>query len=166
MIVKYATVLCVLTLLVFPVSSRAETSASEAPYAQPFESISRGGLEALLEESKGKVVLLNFFASWCPPCREELPSLIRLRKRHSEDQLVIVGLSVDHEPEELKAFLKEMPLNYPVYLAHAEVAVMYGVNSIPHNTVYNKAGKLVGNQPGLIPEQDLRRVLDGLVREK
>ena len=165
MFIKYAAALCVLTLLVFPVSSRAETSAS-TPYGQPFESISRGGLEALLEESKGKVVLVNFFASWCPPCREELPSLVRLRTRYSEDQLVIVGLSVDHEPAELKALLKEIPLNYPVYLADAEVAHMYGVNSIPHNTVYNKAGKLVGNQPGLIPEQDLRRVLDGLVREK
>ncbi len=133
---------------------------------QQLEPLSREALDTLLEASKGKVVMLNFFASWCPPCREELPGLVSLRKRYSPDQLVLVGISVDHDLNALKTFLDGMPLNYPVYVADEEVAYLYGVSSIPHNTVYNKAGELVGNQPGLIPEQELRRILDGLVKEK
>ena len=168
MIAKILATACILTVLFMPESGNAagaptrEVNITE----QSLDPMNAEALSKLLEDSKGKVVMINFFASWCPPCREEVPSLVRLRKRHGEDQLVLVGLSVDQEPEDLKQFLGNMPVNYPVFMAEAEVAYMYGVNSIPHNVVYNKAGELVGNQPGLIPEQDLRRVLDGLVREK
>ena len=119
----------------------------------------------LLAESSGKVVLINFFASWCPPCREELPSLMRLRKHYRTDQVVFVGLSVDQSMGDLKEFLATMPLNYPVYAADLQIAHAYGVHSIPHNTIYNKAGKLIANQPGLLNERQLRRALDSLVEE-
>jgi len=121
--------------------------------------------ERLLAESTGKVVLINFFASWCPPCREELPSLMRLRTRYSPNQIVFIGLSVDQDMDELKKFLSTMPLNYPVYAADPRITRAYGVRSIPHNTIYDKAGALVVNQTGLLEERSLRHALDNLLRE-
>jgi thiol-disulfide isomerase/thioredoxin len=119
----------------------------------------------MLHQAKGKVVVINFFASWCPPCREEIPGLMRLRKRYSQDQVVFLGLSVDQDMRDIKDFLAKTPLNYPVYLADPVLAHMYSVSAIPHNTVYDKAGRIVGNQPGMIEERDMRHALDELVRQ-
>jgi thiol-disulfide isomerase/thioredoxin len=124
-----------------------------------------GQFERLLAASAGKVVLINFFASWCPPCREELPGLMRLRQRYHSDQVVFVGLSVDQSMSDLKKFLAGTPLNYPVYIADARIARAYGVYSIPHNALYDKAGDLVWNNAGLLEERDLRRILDSLLKE-
>jgi thiol-disulfide isomerase/thioredoxin len=120
----------------------------------------------ILDQAKGKVVVINFFASWCPPCREEIPGLMRLRKRYSPEQVVFLGLSVDQDMQDIKDFLAKTPLNYPVYLADPVLARMYSVSSIPHNTVYDKSGRIVGNQPGLIEERDMRHALDALVRRQ
>ena len=151
---------CLAVLLMLSLSASAEAAVMDDVPVMPVKQFER-----LLAEASGKVVLINFFASWCPPCREELPGLMRLRLRYRQDQVVFVGLSVDQNMADLKRFLAAAPLNYPVYMADPQIAHAFGVRSIPHNTVYNKAGILVGNQPGLLEERDLRRVLDILVRE-
>lgn len=158
---KKATALCLATLLMACLLGSTAIGAKE-----PLTVLSAEQLEKLLEQSRGKVVMLNFFASWCPPCREEIPSLVELRKRYSPEQVVFIGISVDEKMDDLKKFVADTPFNYPIYLADPRVAYTYNVQSIPHNTVYNKAGKLVANQPGMIEERDLRQALDGLVREK
>jgi thiol-disulfide isomerase/thioredoxin len=151
---------CLAVLLLALLSASAEAAVMDDVPVMP-----AARFERLLAEASGKVVLINFFASWCPPCREELPGLMRLRTRYRPDQVVFVGLSVDQSMTDLKRFLAATPLNYPVYMADPRIAHAYGVRSIPHNTVYNKAGILVGNQPGLLEERDLRRILDILTRE-
>ena len=153
---------CLAALLLLSLTASAGAAVADDVPVMPAEQ-----LERLLAESSGKIVLINFFASWCPPCREELPSLIRLRTRYSPDQVVFVGLSVDESMDDLKKFLAATPLNYPVYRTDLQMRIVraYNVRSIPHNAVYNKAGELVANQPGLLEERDLRRFLDKLVKE-
>jgi len=151
---------CLAVLLALLLSVSAKAAVKDDVPVMPVRQFER-----LLADASGKVVLINFFASWCPPCREELPALMRLRTRYRSDQVVFVGLSVDQSMDDLKRFLASAPLNYPVYVADPQIAHAFGVRSIPHTTVYNKAGVLVGNQPGLLEERDLRRVLDILVRE-
>jgi thiol-disulfide isomerase/thioredoxin len=160
--------MCALALALLLLQAAPVALAAGAPgkaVADDVPVLPIGQFERLLAESSGKVVLINFFASWCPPCREELPGLMRLRKRYHSDQVVFVGLSVDENMGDLKKFLGGLPLNYPVSRADPRVARAYGVRSIPHNVLYNKAGDLVGNQPGLLDERDLRYVLDDLVKE-
>ena len=151
---------CLIILLVLALAEEAGAAAADDLQFMPAEQFER-----LLAESSGKVVLINFFASWCPPCREELPSLVRLRKHYKPDQVMFLGLSVDNSRDDLYKFLAGMPLNYPVYMADRQIAYAYGVESIPHNVVYSKAGKLVANQPGLLEERVLRHALDNLVKE-
>ena len=151
---------CLAVLLVLSLAASAGAAVVDDVPVMPVRRFKQ-----LLAESSGKVVLINFFASWCPPCREELPSLMSLRKRYRPDQVVFVGLSLDQDMGELKKFLASLPLNFPVYMADPQIAHAYGVRSIPHNAVYNKAGALVANQSGLLEEQALRRALDSLVGE-
>ena len=151
---------CLAVLLVMLMAAPAGAAVADDIPVMPARQFER-----LLADSSGKVVLINFFASWCPPCLEELPGLMRLRKRYRPDQVVFVGLSLDQNMAELKKFLAKMPFNYPVYVADPQIAQAYGVRAIPHNTIYNKAGELVANQPGLLEERHLRQALDNLVRE-
>lgn len=92
---------------------------------------------------KGKVVLVNFWATWCPPCRKEMPDLDALSKRFKDKGLVILAIS-DEKGETVEAYLKEHPVSYPVLLDPGrKVHDLYKVDGIPKNLVYDRSGKLV-----------------------
>jgi thiol-disulfide isomerase/thioredoxin len=98
---------------------------------------------------KGKVVLLNFWATWCPPCRAEVPVLVDLANRY-KDRIQIVGVSLDDEPEEVKEFVKDQGINYPVVMASREIVAEYGgVPALPTLFVVNPDGKVVQKHEGL-----------------
>ena len=123
------------------------------------------GVEVLdiVKSNPGKVVFLNFFATWCPPCREELPELIEVRKAFPEDKVVIVSVSLDSDRQKLESFAKEMGFNYPVYLAEPDVGGLFGITSIPFNLLYDKIGKLVAGGPGMVGKEDLEDAFKGLL---
>ena len=123
-------------------------------------------LETLLEDSKGKLVFINFFATWCPPCRAEIPDLLELRSKYSEDQVVMIGISLDENPDNLKEFIQKMAFNYPVYLSDFYLPEMYSVSSIPHNVIYLPSGKLVHNAPGVIPGNELDAIFNSILKEQ
>jgi thiol-disulfide isomerase/thioredoxin len=98
---------------------------------------------------KGKVVLLNFWATWCPPCRAEVPMLVDLATRY-KDRVQIVGVSLDDGPEEVKAFVKDQGINYPVVMASREILAEYGgVPALPTLFVVNPDGNVVQKHEGL-----------------
>jgi thiol-disulfide isomerase/thioredoxin len=98
---------------------------------------------------KGKVVLLNFWATWCPPCRAEVPMLIDLAARY-KDRVQIVGVSLDDGPEEVKAFVKDEGINYPVVMASREIVAEYGgVPALPTLFIVNPDGNVVQKHEGL-----------------
>jgi thiol-disulfide isomerase/thioredoxin len=74
------------------------------------------GVDVALASFKGKVILLNFWATWCAPCRVEIPYLIELQKQYADD-LVVLGVSVDDSAEKLKPYASEMQINYPLLIA-------------------------------------------------
>jgi thiol-disulfide isomerase/thioredoxin len=98
---------------------------------------------------KGKVVLLNFWATWCPPCRAEVPLLVDLAARY-KDRVQVIGVSLDDGPEEVKEFVKNEGINYPVVMASREILAEYGgVPALPTLFVVNPDGKVVQKHEGL-----------------
>jgi thiol-disulfide isomerase/thioredoxin len=98
---------------------------------------------------KGKVVLLNFWATWCPPCRAEVPVLVDLAARY-KDRVQIVGVSLDDGPDEVKQFVKDEGINYPIVMASREIVAEYGgVPALPTLFVVNPDGKIVQKHEGL-----------------
>jgi len=79
-----------------------------------------------MTDYKGKVVILNFWATWCDPCKSEIPSFVELYAKYKDKGLVIVGVSVDDSPEQLQAFMKEFHMNYPVLQMKPEVEDFWG----------------------------------------
>jgi thiol-disulfide isomerase/thioredoxin len=113
----------------------------------------------------GKVVLLNFWATWCPPCREEIPELIDLETRY-KDRLQVIGISMDDPDEvgEVKRFSEKEGVNYPIVMASREILAEYGgVPALPTSFVVNTDGKIVQKHVGLYPtfvyETELRSLL-------
>jgi len=119
-----------------------------------------------IDQHKGKVVVLNFFATWCEPCREEIPGLVNLRRHYPVDKVAILGISLDENPALVPPFVGKYGINYPVKMASADVLRMFNIRSVPHNTVYDVAGRLVANQPGLIAEEDFKDAIDQLLEQK
>ena len=104
---------------------------------------------------KGKVVLVNFWATWCPPCRAEIPDLIRLQEKY-RDHLVVLGISEDEDGvDAVKAFVAEHKMNYPVAMTRPELAKIFrGVSALPTTFVIDRDGKLAQRHVGLLnPEQ-------------
>lgn len=108
------------------------------------------GKELSLEAYKGKVVLLNFWATWCGPCRAEIPSLIRIQETYKE-RLQIIGMDVDDDDEErLRAFVKDQGINYPVAMTSVPVRLAYGgIAAMPTMFVINQESKVVQKHVGL-----------------
>ncbi len=92
---------------------------------------------------KGKVVLVNFWATWCPPCRKEMPDLDALQKQYGKDGFVVLGIT-DEEPQVVNGFLAKQSYNYPILFDPGGKAnTEFGVEGIPKSFVYDRDGKLV-----------------------
>jgi cytochrome c biogenesis protein CcmG/thiol:disulfide interchange protein DsbE len=98
----------------------------------------------------GKVVLLNFWATWCGPCRAEIPDLVELQKKYN-DRLQIIGLVVDDDDvDAMKKFISEFGINYPVAVAPDEIRLQYGgVAALPTSFVIDSEGRVVQKHEGL-----------------
>lgn len=123
------------------------------------------GKEFKLEDFRGKVVLLNFWATWCGPCRAEIPSLIELQKRY-KDQLQVIGLAVDEDDDNyVRKFAASEAINYPIAMGTPEVRFAYGgVTALPTVFVINRNGAIVQKHVGLfnpqLYETEVRALLD------
>jgi thiol-disulfide isomerase/thioredoxin len=99
---------------------------------------------------KGKVVILNFWATWCPPCREEIPELVQLQTRY-KDKLLIVGASEDEDgPQKVQQFVQRYGMNYPIVMATKELIENYGgVPALPTSFLIDPEGRIVQKHTGL-----------------
>ncbi len=96
-----------------------------------------------LKAYRGRVVLVNFWAVWCPPCRKEMPSMNRLMARMASQPFTILGVNEGETPEEINAFLKQIPVNFPILLdAEGEQLKPWQVFAFPTSYVVDKQGRL------------------------
>jgi thiol-disulfide isomerase/thioredoxin len=119
--------------------------------AAPFSVSDLNGRVINSADLRGKVVLVNFWATWCPPCRAEIPDLIRLQEKY-RDQLVVLGISEDEAPvETVQAFVAEHKMNYPVAMTTPELrAIFRGVAALPTTFVIDRDGKIAQKHVGLL----------------
>jgi thiol-disulfide isomerase/thioredoxin len=132
--------------------------------APDFKLAGLDGKPVTLAESKGKVILLNFWATWCGPCRAEIPDLIELQNKY-KDRLQILGLVVDDDdPDAIKKFVGKFHINYPVALATDDLRIEYGgIPALPTSFVLDAEGRVVQKHEGLrdpvLYETEIRALL-------
>jgi thiol-disulfide isomerase/thioredoxin len=147
--------------LIFVLGTTAVHAASINPGDIP--TIDGGDFFKRVTADKGKLVVVNVFASWCPPCRDEIPGLVNIRRSYSEDQVALLGVSVDREPKALANYMSEMNMNYPVFLAAGDFIQRLKVRAVPQLLIYNKRGELVFNHQGLMDEADIRDTINEIL---
>lgn len=112
-----------------------------------------------LEKYRGKVILVNFWATWCPPCRAEIPDIIELNKEYSDD-FITIGISVDQDRSAVPGFVKIMEINYPVIYGDQAMAAAYGgVTAIPTSFVIDKQGRLVEKIVGFRNKSQFEQII-------
>ncbi len=122
------------------------------------------GKPVTLADSRGKVILLNFWATWCGPCRAEIPDLVELQNKY-KDRLQILGLVVDDDdPDAIKGFVEKFGINYPVALATNDIRMQYGgIAALPTSFVLDAEGRIVQKHEGLrdpiLYETEIRSLL-------
>ena len=115
---------------------------------------------------QGKVVVVNFYAAWCPPCRREIPHLISLRESFSESDVAIIGISLDDTHEDYARFVKSMKINYPTWRAGRGVMEFFEISAIPVVLYYNRENALQKRVVGLQPLARMRANIEELLQVK
>jgi cytochrome c biogenesis protein CcmG/thiol:disulfide interchange protein DsbE len=111
-----------------------------------------------LSEYKGKVVLLDFWATWCGPCKAEIPWFIEFEKTYKDRGFEILGVSMDENGwQAVRPFAKQMAIQYPVMIGNDGVAQLYGgIESLPMTFLIDRAGRIAGVHSGLVSKHDYR----------
>jgi thiol-disulfide isomerase/thioredoxin len=119
------------------------TRGKESSAAPGFSLKTLEDQEIALTSLKGKVVLLDFWATWCGPCREAIPHLASLQKKYQEKGLIVIGMNVDKgERDVVRRFVKSMEIPYPILLTPEEVVRSYGVSALPTSVLIDKEGNI------------------------
>lgn len=123
------------------------------------------GVDVNLASFKGKVILLNFWATWCGPCREEIPSLVELQTQYGDD-LVVLGFSVDDTVEKLRPYAEQFKMNYPVLVGNGrdDVQEAYGpIWGIPISVIIGRDGKIHKKHSGIASKDQFEREIKELL---
>ena len=124
------------------------------------------GKQVSLSDFKGKVVVLDFWATWCPPCVKEIPHFIELHEQYKDRGFAMVGISLDHQGVSVvKSFVRKYQVNYPILMTDGRVDKAYGgITGIPTTFVIDSAGnirqKYVGYRDKAIFEADIKALLE------
>jgi cytochrome c biogenesis protein CcmG, thiol:disulfide interchange protein DsbE len=148
--------------LAFPPASRAMAIKGSPP--PPINVWSMSGKNVTLSSYRGQVLLLDFFATHCEPCRRSIPHLVDLNSKYGKKGLQTLGVSLDEGREKaVKTFIVDKKINYTVAMANEEIVNDYGIRSIPTLFVINKKGVIVERFPGF--NDAIEKSLDTLIQK-
>ena len=117
-----------------------------------------------MADYKGKVVIVNFWATWCGPCKIEIPDFVKLYSEYKDKGLVIVGISIDDSPEQLQSFMQELKMNYPVLQMTPDVESAWGpFYGYPTSFVVARDGSICTKHLGAASKEQFERDIKGLL---
>jgi thiol-disulfide isomerase/thioredoxin len=149
-----------------PGTSTLACPADAKPANLAFTMKDHNGVAVDLASYKGKVLVLDFWATWCGPCKVEIPHFIEFQDKYGKEGLQIVGISVDDTPDKLTPYIAEMKMNYPVLqgLGHDDVQEAYGpIVGIPVSVMISREGKICATHTGLTGKDVFEREIQALL---
>ena len=161
--------LLILAVVAFYVGFHRRSGTSGGPAAKgsaapDFSLPQLNGQPLQLSSYQGRVVLLDFWATWCTPCREEIPQLVELQNKYRDQGMQIIGVSMDDSPGPVREFYQRFQINYPVVMGNADIGELYGgVLGLPIAFVIGRDGRIYAKHIGAtdisVLEQDVTELL-------
>ncbi|MCL5985277.1 MAG: TlpA family protein disulfide reductase [Actinobacteria bacterium] len=147
-------------------SKASETQQEKPKYNSPdFTLESLTGEKMTLSEFAGHVVVLNFWATWCPPCREEMPDFQTTWEKYKGKDVVFLGVSIDQNRSDVETFIKDYNVTYTILLdLSSEVANLYGITAIPTTFVLDVDGTVLFRQVGAMTADQLSAQINGALK--
>ena len=126
------------------------------------------GATVRLSDYKGKVVMINFWATWCPPCRAEMPDLVRLQREYADQGLQIIGITYPPERKDrVRRFARSLKVNYPIILGTHEIKARFSSEeTLPLTVVINRDGKVSDIISGILLRQEVEEKIKPLLMQK
>ena len=122
------------------------------------------GREASLEQYRGKIVVMNLWASWCPPCRAEMPDLERLEQAYGQRGVVVVGVNQGESPQRAAQFAQSLGITFPIWIDDAQqYGRVYAALGLPTTVVIGRDGKVVQGYDGALTLDQMRAAVSPLV---
>ncbi len=159
--------LLIVTLLGACGESPSSSATKALPQAVDFTFPDLDGEKHSLKQWQGQVVMLNFWAPWCPPCRKEVPAFVELQGKYADRGFTIVGITVDTQ-ENAQVFADTMGINYPILIAEDQgiaLAEKYGnkVGALPFTAFINRDGRVVSTHRSEVTRETAEKALSGLL---
>ncbi|MEZ5566532.1 MAG: TlpA disulfide reductase family protein [Gammaproteobacteria bacterium] len=163
------TLLLTAVLAMAPAIAGESMAGGNASPAAPFSLKARSGEAVSLASLKGQVVLINFWATWCAPCRKEMPLLEQIHKKYASLGFTMLGVNVEEDTRMMDTFLKDVPVDFPILLDPENgVSKLYNVSAMPSTVIVDRKGNIrfvhQGYQPG--DEGKYQDMIRQLIRER
>jgi thiol-disulfide isomerase/thioredoxin len=144
---------------------KQDDSAKEYPLAPDFTLKDLEGNSVKLSDFRGKVVIIDFWATWCPPCRRGIPEFVELQEQYGKDKLVVLGINMDQgDLSVVPKFAEEYQINYPILYFTPQVAAAYGgIRGIPTTFVLDQQGYVRLGVQGYNSKENFTHLIDTLL---
>jgi peroxiredoxin len=151
-----------------PAENAVMQTPGEGKMAPDFALTSTDGKTIKLSDFRGKVVVVDFWATWCPPCKAEIPDFIKLYSQYKDDGFQMLGISLDQGGlSDVKPFMKDYGINYPIVMGDNQVVAAYGgIRGIPTTFVIDKDGKIRASFEGYRSASVFEKLIQQLTSEK
>jgi cytochrome c biogenesis protein CcmG/thiol:disulfide interchange protein DsbE len=145
-----------------PKTSKSSTGRSPAPN---FNLKDASGKDVKLADLKGKVVLVNFWATWCEGCQVEIPWFVEFQKEYASRGLVVVGIAMDDDWKSVKPWIEEKKVNYPIVIGNQGLGKQYGLIGMPLTALVDREGRIADVHNGIVEKTATQQKITDLLQE-
>src|SRR5258706_223477 len=145
-----------------PKTSKSSTGRSPAPN---FNLKDASGKDFKLADLKGKVVLVNFWATWCEGCQVEIPWFVEFQKEYADRGLVVVGIAMDDDWKSVKPWIEEKKVNYPIVIGNQGLGKQYGLIGMPLTALVDREGRIADVHNGIVDKTATEQRIKDLLQQ-